>query len=397
MKQSQGSAAKWAEQWYSERDCSLNDFVDQLRADDDCPTRYAADIRQGIPIYDCDQLDGVMGDAPGRAQLQAEWAHVLRDGAGVLVLNRAFADTRSVDAATAVFDAIIRSEKEQGAGAADHFAKAGANDRIWNAQEKLCLRAPAVFADYFSNGMLLAMSEAWLGPCYQMTSQVNVVRPGGDAQQAHRDYHLGFQTVSAAERYPAHVHRMSAFLTLQGAVAHTDMPVESGPTKLLPYSQRYAEGYLAWRRADFREYFEEHFVQLPLSKGDAVFFNPALFHAAGANRTADVQRMANLLQVSSAYGRAMEVLDRRSMCESVYPVLRERRALRRMTGAEATAAIASCAEGYPFPTDLDRNPPVGGLAPESQRDLMQRALDEDWESARFTNALNEHASRSRTA
>jgi ectoine hydroxylase-related dioxygenase (phytanoyl-CoA dioxygenase family) len=397
MKQSQGSAAKWAEQWYSERDCSLNDFVDQLRADDDCPTRYAADIRQGIPIYDCDQLDGVMGDAPGRAQLQAEWAHVLRDGAGVLVLNRAFADTRSVDAATAVFDAVIRSEKEQGAGAADHFAKAGANDRIWNAQEKLCLRAPAVFADYFSNGMLLAMSEAWLGPCYQMTSQVNVVRPGGDAQQAHRDYHLGFQTVSAAERYPAHVHRMSAFLTLQGAVAHTDMPVESGPTKLLPYSQRYAEGYLAWRRADFREYFEEHFVQLPLSKGDAVFFNPALFHAAGANRTADVQRMANLLQVSSAYGRAMEVLDRRSMCEAVYPVLRERRALRRMTGAEATAAIASCAEGYPFPTDLDRNPPVGGLAPESQRDLMQRALDEDWESARFTNALNEHASRSRTA
>jgi ectoine hydroxylase-related dioxygenase (phytanoyl-CoA dioxygenase family) len=397
MKQSQGSAAKWAEQWYSERDCSLNDFVDQLRADDDCPTRYAADIRQGIPIYDCDQLDGVMGDAPGRAQLQAEWAHVLRDGAGVLVLNRAFADTRSVDAATAVFDAVIQSEKEQGAGAADHFAKAGANDRIWNAQEKLCLRAPAVFADYFSNGMLLAMSEAWLGPCYQMTSQVNVVRPGGDAQQAHRDYHLGFQTVSAAERYPAHVHRMSAFLTLQGAVAHTDMPVESGPTKLLPYSQRYAEGYLAWRRADFREYFEEHFVQLPLSKGDAVFFNPALFHAAGANRTADVQRMANLLQVSSAYGRAMEVLDRRSMCEAVYPVLRERRALGRMTGAQATAAIASCAEGYPFPTDLDRNPPVGGLAPESQRDLMQRALDEDWESARFTNALNEHASRSRTA
>ncbi|WP_031363321.1 phytanoyl-CoA dioxygenase family protein [Caballeronia sordidicola] len=397
MKQSQGSAANCGPQWFSERDCSLNEFVEQLKADDECPPRYAADVRQGIPVYDCDQLDGVIGDASGRAQLEAEWARVLRDGAGVLVLNRAFADTRSVDATTAVFDAIIRSEKEQGAGAADHFAKAGANDRIWNAQEKLCLRAPAVFADYFSNRMLLAVSEAWLGPCYQMTSQVNVVRPGGDAQQAHRDYHLGFQTVSAAERYPAHVHRMSAFLTLQGAVAHTDMPVESGPTKLLPYSQRYAEGYLAWRRSDFREYFEEHFVQLPLSKGDAVFFNPALFHAAGANRTADVQRMANLLQVSSAYGRAMEVLDRRSMCEAVYPVLRERRALGRMSGAEATAAIASCAEGYPFPTDLDRNPPAGGLAPESQRELMQRALDEDWDPARFTNALNEHASRSRTA
>ena len=36
--------------------------------------------------------------------------------------------------------------------------------------------------------------EAWLGPNYQMTAQVNLVHPGGDFQQAHRDYHLGFQT-----------------------------------------------------------------------------------------------------------------------------------------------------------------------------------------------------------
>ena len=397
MKPSQGQAEKWGPQWYSERDCSLEEFVDQLNAGDDHPTRYAAQITQQIPVYDCRQLDGVLGEPSGRAQLQAEWARVLQHGAGVLVLQRAYADTRPVDDATAVFDSIIHDERERGAGGADHFAAAGANDRIWNAQEKLCLRAPGVFAEYFSNPMLLAVSEAWLGPCYQMTSQVNVVRPGGAAQLAHRDYHLGFQTAGAAEHYPSHVHAMSAFLTLQGAVAHTDMPVESGPTKLLPYSQRYAEGYLAWRRADFREYFEEHFVQLPLSKGDAVFFNPALFHAAGANRTADVQRMANLLQVSSAFGRAMEVLDRRSMCEAVYPALRERRALGRMSEAEAVAAIASCAEGYPFPTDLDRNPPVGGLAPESQRQLMQRALAEDWEPARFTQALNEHASRSGTA
>ncbi|MFP3569071.1 phytanoyl-CoA dioxygenase family protein [Paraburkholderia sp. SIMBA_030] len=394
MKQTQGCLAKWGQQWYSEHDCSLNEFVAQLNAGDDCPTRYAAEIRQGIPVYDCQQLDDVARDASGRAQLQAEWAYVLRDGAGVLLLQQAFADTRLIDDATAVFAAIIRSEREQGSSGADHFAAADANDRIWNAQEKLCLRAPAVFAEYFSNLMLRAVSEAWLGPCYQMTSQVNVVRPGGDAQQVHRDYHLGFQTVGEAERYPAHVHRMSAFLTLQGAVAHTDMPVESGPTKLLPYSQRYAEGYVAWRRADFREYFEAHFVQLPLSKGDVVFFSPALFHAAGANRTTDVQRMANLLQISSAYGRTMELLDRRRMCEAVYPVLRERRAMGRISDAEAAAAIASCAEGYPFPTDLDRNPPVGGLAPESQQELMQRALDEDWEPARFIRALNDQASRS---
>ncbi|TDY20776.1 ectoine hydroxylase-related dioxygenase (phytanoyl-CoA dioxygenase family) [Paraburkholderia sp. BL6665CI2N2] len=397
MGHSQDRIEKREQSWYRERDCALDEFVALLEGDDHGPTRYASEVVQRIPIYDCPQLDGVTRDASHRAQLQAEWARVLHDGAGVLVLRRAFVDTRPIDNATAVFESIIHSEREQGSSAADHFAKAGANDRIWNAQEKLCLKAPDVFAQYFSNPMLMIVSQAWLGPCYQMTSQVNVVRPGGAAQQAHRDYHLGFQTAEKAERYPAHVHRMSPFLTLQGAVAHSDMPVESGPTKLLPYSQRYDEGYLAWRRAEFREYFEDHFVQLPLSKGDAVFFSPALFHAAGENRTSDVQRMANLLQISSAYGRAMEVLDRTRMCEALYPVLRERRASGRISDTEITAAIASCAEGYPFPTDLDRDPPVGGLAPESQQELMHRALGEDWDSARFTLALNEQAARQRSA
>lgn len=32
------------------------------------------------------------------------------------------------------------------------------------------------------------VSEAWLGPGYQLTAQVNVVRPGGKAQEPHRDY-----------------------------------------------------------------------------------------------------------------------------------------------------------------------------------------------------------------
>ncbi|HEY4801203.1 MAG TPA: phytanoyl-CoA dioxygenase family protein [Paraburkholderia sp.] len=392
MDQHEARAPQLERQWYFERECSLEAFVKRLR-DEGGPLRFVADVRQRIPVYDCRELEGVLDDAAQRAHLQAEWAHVLRDGAGVLVLERAYADTQPVDEATAVFEAIIRAEREQGSSGADHFAKAGANDRIWNAQQKLCLQAPAVFVDYFANLPLTAVCEAWLGPCYQMTSQVNVVRPGGAAQEAHRDYHLGFQTIEEAQRYPAHVHHMSALLTLQGAVAHSDMPVESGPTKLLPYSQRYAEGYLAWRRADFREYFEAHCVQLPLAKGDAVFFNPALFHAAGANRTADVQRMANLLQVSSAMGRAMEALDRTGMCEAIYPVLRERRANARLGDAAALAAIAACAEGYPFPTNLDRDPPVGGLAPESQQGLMLRALGENWEPRRFATALRAQDAR----
>ncbi|MFL9865423.1 phytanoyl-CoA dioxygenase family protein [Paraburkholderia fungorum] len=379
---------------YREQDCSLQDFVAVLQphADTGKPG-FAADIVDHVPLYDCHELCSVLEDTTLRMDLQAEWANVLNAGAGVLVLKRVYADTGPIDEATRVFESVIHEEREAGGAAADHFAKAGANDRIWNAQEKLCLRAPAVFARYFASPALCAIAEAWLGPHFQMTSQVNVVRPGGQAQQAHRDYHLGFQTVAQAERYPPHVHAMSPFLTLQGAIAHTNMPVESGPTKLLPFSQRYAEGYLAWRRQDFRDYFETHYVQLPLEKGDALFFNPALFHAAGSNRTASVQRMANLLQISSAYGRAMESLNRTRMCEVLYPVLLERMRTTNITRDEADAVITSCAEGYPFPTNLDRDPPQGGLAPESQQALFTRALTELWDADRFTAAIREQAER----
>ena len=53
----------------------------------------------------------------------------------------------------------------------------------------------------------------------------------------------------------------------------------------LPHSQKYGAGYLAFHDPAFTAYFEEHHVQLPLDKGDAVFFNPALFHGAGTNHT----------------------------------------------------------------------------------------------------------------
>lgn len=181
-------------------------------------------------------------------------------------------------------------------------------------------------------------------------------------------------------------------LTLQGAVAHCDMPVESGPTLYLPFSQAYEPGYLAWRRPEFQKYFKKHHVQLPLAQGDAAFFNPALFHAAGTNRTTDVRRMANLLQVSSAFGRAMETVDRETVTNAVYPVL-----LRRASegvGAEwLENVIAASAEGYPFPTNLDSDPPVDGLAPPSQADLVRRALRERWTPRTLRDELRAGAER----
>ena len=229
--------------------------------------------------------------------------------------------------------------------------------------------------------------EAWLGPNYQMTAQVNLVHPGGDAQQAHRDYHLGFQTAEVSALYPSHVHELSPALTLQGAIAHCDMPIESGPTKLLPFSQTYLSGYAAWRREDFREAFENRYVQLPLSKGDALFFSPAIFHGAGANISSDIHRMANLLQISSAFGRAMESIDRAKMCVLTYPSAVKHLNEETLSISEIKAAIAATAEGYSFPTNLDNDPPVGGLAPETQQALFLRALESKMAKAEFENQL----------
>ncbi|MFB8244312.1 phytanoyl-CoA dioxygenase family protein [Streptomyces sp. NPDC055952] len=372
--------------WLSEQDCDLDAFrglVEQATDPSDVP--HASAVERNVPVYDCALLEG-------DRMVQAELVRALADGPGIVVLRGAFPDPGVVDRATAVFEALIAEQRASGTAAGDHFAAPGANDRVWNALEKAALYDAEAFADYYANDVLALVATAWLGPGYQVTSQLNVVNPGGAAQSAHRDYHLGFLTNEKAAAYPAHVHRLSPVLTLQGAVAHCDMPVESGPTMYLPHSQKYEPGYLAWRRPEFRAYFEEHQVQLPLAKGDAVFFNPALFHAAGTNRSSGIRRMANLLQVSSAFGRAMETVDREAVANAVYPVLLRRKA----EGADRAwldNVVAASAEGYPFPTDLDSDPPLDGLAPPSQADLVRRALTEEWEPAVLRAELRAAARR----
>ena len=379
--------------YMSAGDCRLADLDDLVSEKTDLADYpRASTVEQNVLIYDSARLRTELSHPAQRPQVEAELAGALLDGPGIVVLAGAFGDPWVVDRATWQFEAIIAEQRAAGGPAGDHFAAAGQNDRIWNALEKLARRAPEVFADYYANDLVATASRAWLGPGYQITSQVNVVNPGGAAQEAHRDYHLGFASDLQATRYPAHVHRLSPVLTLQGAVAHTDMPVETGPTTYLPHSQKYLPGYLAWRRPEFREYFETHHVQLPLRKGDAVFFNPALFHAAGANRTADVRRMANLLLVSSAFGRAMETVDRSAMSVAVSP------ALQAMAddGASPTAianVIAACAEGYPFPTNLDLDQPVDGLAPPTQADILTRAVAGRWSRQQLETELRAWSTR----
>lgn len=380
---------------YTLADCRVEDLV-ALIDEGVAATRladypHAAELREGVLVYDSAALRTAVARGEEES-IEAELARAFADGPGIVVLAGAF-DTAVVDAASDAFRELIAEQKAGGREVGDHFAKPGANDRVWNGLEKFALARPEAFVDYYANDLLALVSRAWLGPAYQVTSQINVVNPGGQRQEVHRDYHLGFLGAQAAAGYPRHVHHLSPALTLQGAVAHVDMPVESGPTLYLPHSQKYAPGYLAWWLEEFKTHFDSHHIQLPLRTGDAVFFNPALFHAAGTNHSANIKRMANLLQVSSAFGRAMESIDRHRVSLAIYPALQAALADGRLDEAAADRVVAASAEGYPFPTNLDLDPPIGGLAPASQADHVREALRDSATVAQLEETLTAYAGR----
>ena len=102
--------------------------------------------------------------------------------------------------------------------------------------------------------------------------------------------------------------------------------------------------------------------------------------------------MANLLQINSALGRALESIDRTRIGLAIYPALLRARA----AGVEPALianAIAAGAEGYAFPTNLDRDQPVGRLTPTTQAELVATALDEGASADVLAARLAEHAAR----
>ncbi|KAK4939740.1 hypothetical protein LTR10_020024 [Elasticomyces elasticus] len=314
-----------------------------------------------------------------------EWHHVLRSGPGVFVLCHLYTDKDLLKDVNTVFSAIIDSEASESKG--DHFAASGKNSRIWNSFQKHAERDPSSFVKYYSHPWLAKVCEAWLGPAYQVTAQVNVVKPGGQPQVSHRDYHLGFQSAEACSQFPRATQVASQFLTLQGAVAHSDMSLDSGPTRFLPFSQQFEEGYMAYRHKEFQEYFNDNWVSVDLKMGDAVFFNPALFHAAGENKTTNLERSANLLQISSAFGRTMESIDTVKIISKCWDDVRRLYSEAGMTD-RVHAILAAIGQGYPFPTNLDRRPPApGGMAPESEIDILRRGLEQDWDTTKVITEI----------
>ena len=376
--------------YFRPQDIDIDDFhalCSQTADLEDYPLATA--VEKKILIYDGEALHKMVGHADQEAALKAELCRAMKDGPGLFVIKSAYTDTGIIDRNTQLLRDIVAEEKASGQGQGDHF---GSNERVWNSIQKVCLKDPEAFIDYYSNPLIGIVCEAWLGPAFQISAQMNNVKPGSNAQSAHRDYHLGFQSRETVGRFPAHAQAMSQYLTLQGAIVHGDMPLKSGPTLFLPFSQQYAPGYLAYTMPEFRAYFDEHKVQLPLNKGDLVMFSPALFHGAGTNQ-GTTDRIANLIQISSAFGRTMETINNEAMIEAAYPALFERIAAGTISAREVQDVIAAVGDGYSFPTNLDSDPPVGGNAPETGQQLMQRALTGKWPVAQLKAELEAYAQR----
>ena len=132
--------------YYNPEICNLVDFleiINQKMVDASVP--YASEVKKNIPIYDISALQNVIANDKLKRELMAEWAWVLRESAGAIVLRNAYQDTSPIDEATKLYEQIISNEKQKSGGGADHFAAAGANDRIWNSLQKLCESSPDVF------------------------------------------------------------------------------------------------------------------------------------------------------------------------------------------------------------------------------------------------------------
>jgi hypothetical protein len=82
------------------------------------------------------------------------------------------------------------------------------------------------------------------------------------------------------------------------------------------------------------------------------------------------------------------------MCRALFPVLLAKQAAGASQG-ELAHVIAASAEGYAFPTNLDRDQPIDGLAPQTQAELVRQAVAEGWTREAFETALDAQSARTR--
>ena len=119
---------------------------------------YAFCLAWSIPLTSWLTSAGIVGIAVGFAAKDT-LANLF---SGIFIIAGAV-DRSVIGRTSEVFEALISAEKQAADNHGDHFAEAGANDRLWNALEKLAVADPEVFVDYYRNDMLALGAMALIG------------------------------------------------------------------------------------------------------------------------------------------------------------------------------------------------------------------------------------------
>jgi len=300
-------------------------------------------------------------------QLECIPTHEIRkelyNGAGVVVIRRAYRDMHLLDRVSSMFRKRIEAEENIGIST-NNVKIAKSNKRLVNVLNKFGEDEPVDFIQYYSNEYLHDVCRVCLGPIYQIISEVNVVVPGECSQMGHRDYPLGFYSLELMKDVPPHLAAAAPYLTLQAGVVHHDIPIEMGPTRFVLGSQNDPEGFSTWRDSEEQNRFKSNAVQCEFLKGDLVFFNPAIFHGAGGNYTT-FPRIINLLQISCGMVKPLAHVDFVDLVSNIYPYL-----LRVSEVEKAERVCRVITDCWPFPTNFHTDPP--------KPDLNAGLTDKDW-------------------
>ena len=186
----------------------------------------------------------------------AEWVEALTDGPGVVSIRGAFATPGAIDAANAA----LLGDHRRGAAEATSAAA-------------IISPSPAPMTASGTRSKSSACATRTSSPHTTPTRSSRSCRRPGSARAIRSPRSSTSSTPAARpspctatiiwvsnrlaeiERFPVHVHRLSPVLTLQGAVAHCDMPLESGPTLYLPYLAKLPARLLRLARPEFKDYF----------------------------------------------------------------------------------------------------------------------------------------------
>jgi len=132
--------------WVDVNAGNLNTFIAQVSQQTELAQwPLASAVEQNLLVYQGDDVRKASQSDSGRNAMMFEWARALSEGPGIIAIQNAMPDHDNIDEVNALFTDIINDQRRQGANTGDHFAKPGANDRVWNALEKHCVANPKSF------------------------------------------------------------------------------------------------------------------------------------------------------------------------------------------------------------------------------------------------------------